>query len=178
MQQLIWVGKNKELTVPRVLQWPTFFTPTEMLPVERMAVDWERGAKLAPLYSLAFLGQSCLNKIGAAHHWPSSVWTGRKTIKPLRSYIKPQITPPSPLIFAILNGGWTRQIWDHHMENPRKILAIWLGGWGGDAWGVVWFGSFLQRLMVFDDFSKLTWHLGHVLLDSFLLWKAGSFDVT
>jgi hypothetical protein len=26
------------------------------------------------------------------------------------SYIKPQITPPSPLIFAILNGGSKRQI--------------------------------------------------------------------
>ncbi len=51
------------------------------------------------------------------------------------SYIKPQITPPSPLIFAILNGGSfgvsIRQVWDHHVENPRKILAIRLGGWGG-----------------------------------------------
>jgi|LakMenEpi13Jun11_1017343.scaffolds.fasta_scaffold00834_2 hypothetical protein len=55
MQQLFWAGKNKELTVPRVLQWPTFFTPTETLPVERVAVDWERGGKLAPLYSLASL---------------------------------------------------------------------------------------------------------------------------
>jgi hypothetical protein len=26
------------------------------------------------------------------------------------SYIKPQITPPSPLIFAILNGGSKRRI--------------------------------------------------------------------
>jgi hypothetical protein len=44
------------------------------------------------------------------------------------SYIKPQITPPSPLIFAILNGGSKRRVnsvvWDHHVENPRKILAI------------------------------------------------------
>ncbi len=30
---------NKELTVPRVLLWPTFFTPTEMLPVERVVAD-------------------------------------------------------------------------------------------------------------------------------------------
>jgi hypothetical protein len=44
------------------------------------------------------------------------------------SYIKPQITPPSPLIIAILNGGSKRRIiladWYDHMENPRKILAI------------------------------------------------------
>ena len=30
------------------------------------------------------LGQSCLNKIGAAHHWPSSVWNGRKSINLLK----------------------------------------------------------------------------------------------
>jgi hypothetical protein len=61
------------------------------------------------------------------------------------SYIKPQITPPSPLIFAILNGG----------SKQRKILNIWLGGrGGGDAWGEVWFGSFLQRLMVFWWFPQ------------------------
>ncbi len=105
MQQIIWEGKNKELTVPRVLLWPTFFSPMEMLPVERVVVDWERSAKLAPLYSLTSLnkypklallhpwdlGQSCLNKIGAAHHWPSSVWIGWKSINLLMSYIKPQI---------------------------------------------------------------------------------------
>jgi hypothetical protein len=32
-------GKNKELTVPHVLLWLTFFTPTEMLPVERVVAD-------------------------------------------------------------------------------------------------------------------------------------------
>jgi hypothetical protein len=31
--------RNKELTVPRVLLWPTFFTPTEILPVACEAVD-------------------------------------------------------------------------------------------------------------------------------------------
>jgi hypothetical protein len=43
------------------------------------------------------------------------------------SYIKSQITQPSPLIFAILNGGSKRRVnsavWDH-VENPRKILDI------------------------------------------------------
>ena len=155
MQQLIWAGKNKELTVPRVLQWPTFFTPTEMLPVERVAVDWERGAKLLPyIASLHYintpklallhpwdLGQSCLNKIGAAHHWPSSVWIGRKTINPLMSYIKPQITPPSPLIFAILNGGSIRRTnlgspRGKPVENTRHLT--WRGGGGTLGWGLVW----------------------------------------
>jgi hypothetical protein len=37
---------------------------------------------------------------------------------------------------------------------------------------------FSNGLWFFDDFSKLTGHLGHVLLDSFSLLKAGSFDVT
>ncbi len=55
VQQLIWAGKNKEVPVPRALQWPTFFSPSEMLPVERVVVDGERGAILAPLYSLASL---------------------------------------------------------------------------------------------------------------------------
>ncbi len=36
MQQLFWAGKNKELTVPRVLLLSTFFVRTEMLPVERV----------------------------------------------------------------------------------------------------------------------------------------------
>jgi hypothetical protein len=44
------------------------------------------------------------------------------------SYIKPQITPPSPLIFAILNRGSKRRIISADLvspvENPRKILAI------------------------------------------------------
>jgi hypothetical protein len=33
------MGKNKELTVPRVLLWPAFFVRTEMLPVERVVAD-------------------------------------------------------------------------------------------------------------------------------------------
>jgi hypothetical protein len=48
------------------------------------------------------------------------------------SYIKPQITPPSPLIFAILNGGSKRRVNSADLgsprgkpaENPQKILAI------------------------------------------------------
>jgi hypothetical protein len=101
-------------------------SPTEMLPVERVVVDWEKGAILAPLYSLASLykyakacpasqeglGRSCLNKIGAAHHWPSSVWIWRQTIKP-------QVTPPSPLDFAILNGGSFWRLNSAGLGSPR-----------------------------------------------------------
>jgi hypothetical protein len=35
------------------------------------------------------------------------------------SYIKPQITPPSPLIFAILNGGSKRRIILGDLVSPR-----------------------------------------------------------
>ncbi len=62
------------------------------------------------------------------------------------SYIKPQITPPSPLIFAILNGGskrWVNSVdlgspRGKHAENTRHLT------WrvGGGCLGEVWFGSF------------------------------------
>ena len=38
-----------------MLLWPTFFIHTEMLPVTRVAGDWEREAVLAPFYSLTSL---------------------------------------------------------------------------------------------------------------------------
>jgi hypothetical protein len=99
------------------------------------------------------------------------------------SYIKPQITPPSPLIFAILNGGSKRRIILADLvsprgKNPRKILAIWLGGRGGTLGVRFGLAHSSNGLWFLDDFSKLTWYLGHVLLDSFSLWKAGSFDAT
>jgi hypothetical protein len=97
------------------------------------------------------------------------------------SYIKPQITPPSPLIFAILNGGSKRRMNSADLGSPRGKPAentrhlTWR--LGGGRLGEVWFGSFSSTAYsFFDDFSKLTWHLGHVLLDSFSLWTAGSFD--
>jgi len=95
-----------------------------MLPVECSVVDWGRVASLAPLYSLASLykhakarrrspvriRQIFLNKKGAAHHCPPLCWIGRKTIHPLSSYIKPQITPPSPLKSATCSGGFFRRL--------------------------------------------------------------------
>jgi hypothetical protein len=35
------------------------------------------------------------------------------------SYIKPQITPPSPLIFAILNGGSKLRVNSSDLGSPR-----------------------------------------------------------
>ncbi len=111
------------------------------------------------------LARSCLNKIGAAHHWPSSVWIWRKTINPLMSYIKPQITPPSPLKVAIQSGGSQRQINSAAFGSPRgkppEILAIWLCGWGRGtlAWGLVWLifwtAIVLQTYMTFGPCSSL-----------------------
>jgi hypothetical protein len=134
------------------------------MPISISVVDWERGAILAPLYSLASLYKyakacpaspvrSCLNKIGAAHHWPSSVWIWWRTINPLMSYIRPQITPPSRLDFAILNGG---SFWRLNLaglgsprgkpaENTRHLT------WrvGGGRLDEVWFGSFSSTAIVF-----------------------------
>jgi hypothetical protein len=63
------------------------------------------------------------------------------------SYIKPQITPPSPLIFAILNGGSKRPgefggsgitTWKSRGKYSPSDLA----GGGGGRLGEVWSGSF------------------------------------
>jgi hypothetical protein len=62
------------------------------------------------------------------------------------SYIKPQITPPSPLIFAILNGGSKRRVNLVDLGSPRGKPAentrhlTWRVGAG--RLGEVWFGSF------------------------------------
>jgi len=62
------------------------------------------------------------------------------------SYIKPQITPPSPLIFAILNGGSFWRLNSAGLGSPRGKPAentrhlTWRVGEG--RLGEVWFGSF------------------------------------
>jgi len=62
------------------------------------------------------------------------------------SYIKPQITPPSPLILAILNGGSKRRVNSADLGSPRGKPAentrhlTWRVG--GGRLGEVWFGSF------------------------------------
>jgi hypothetical protein len=98
------------------------------------------------------LARSCLNKKGAAHHCPSSVWIWRKTINPLMSYIKPQITPPSPLKVAAQNGGSQRRVkkfggfWITTWKTRQKYSPFDLAGGGGGCMHEVWFGSFSQRL--------------------------------
>ena len=100
-------------------------------------------AKLALLHPWD-LGQSCLNKIRAAHHWPSSVWIGRISLCPSMCYIKPKITPPSPLDFAILNGGSKRRIILADLVSPRGKPAENTrhlspqAGVGRLGWGLVW----------------------------------------
>jgi hypothetical protein len=78
-------------------------------------------------------------------------------------YIKPQITTPSPLIFAILNGGSKRRIILADLVSPRGKPAenspFDLAGGGGGGGGLgVRFGlaHFSNGLWFFDDFSKLT----------------------
>ncbi len=62
------------------------------------------------------------------------------------SYIKPQITLPSPLIFAILSGGSKRRVNSADLESPRGKPVentrhlTWRAG--GGRLGEVWFGSF------------------------------------
>jgi hypothetical protein len=77
------------------------------------------------------------------------------------SDIKPQITPPSPLIFAVLNGGSKQRIILADLVSPRGKPAentrhlTWRAGWGtlGVRFGLA---HFSKGLRFFDDFSKLT----------------------
>jgi hypothetical protein len=85
-------------------------------------------------------------------------------------------------VFAILNGGSKRRRILADLASPRGKSTentrhksspdgVWRQGRG-----LVWLIS--PTAYGFDDFSKLTWHLGHVLLNSFSGFKACSFDVT
>jgi hypothetical protein len=77
------------------------------------------------------------------------------------SYIKPQITPPSPLIFAILNGGSKRRIILADLVSPHGKPAentrhlTWRVG-GGTLWVRFGLAHLSNGLWFFDDFSKLT----------------------
>ena len=67
-------------------------------------------------------------------------------------YIKPQITPPSPLILApVLGASVSRVILADpgflHVANPPNTLAKALAWVGGDVRGEVWFGSLFNRLV-------------------------------
>jgi hypothetical protein len=67
------------------------------------------------------------------------------------SYIKPQITPPSPLKAEIQSGGSQRRVNSEAFGSPRgkpawKYSPFDLAGGGGGRLHEVWFGSFSQRL--------------------------------
>ncbi len=74
------------------------------------------------------------------------------------SYIKPQITPPSPLIFAILNGGSKRRVNSADLGSPRGKPAdntrhlTWRVG--GGRLGEVLFGSFSSTAYSFLMISQ------------------------
>ncbi len=74
-----------------------------------------------------------------------------EAFNPLMRYIKPQITPPSPLILAPVLGP---SVWQvilagsgfPHVANPPNTLAKALAWVGGDVRGEVWFGSFIHEI--------------------------------
>jgi hypothetical protein len=73
------------------------------------------------------------------------------------SYIKPQITPTSPLKVAwwVATAGEFCGFWITTWKTRQKHSPFDLAGGGGGRLHEVWFGSFSQRLKFFDDFSKL-----------------------
>ncbi len=73
-----------------------------------------------------------------------------KTINPVLSYIKPQITPPSPLKVETRHGGSLWRIYLADSAPPRgkpaRKTRRKTGRWGrGDAMHLAWLGSFSQR---------------------------------
>ncbi len=125
-----------------MLQWPTFFTPTEMLPVERVVADWERSAKLAPLYSLASLykhAEACpastvTRRSNLCKHKRSStslttfILNWAHFFQPIDEIYQTAHTPPSPLILApVLGASVSRVILADpgflHVADPPKTLA-------------------------------------------------------
>jgi hypothetical protein len=81
------------------------------------------------------------------------------------SYIKPQITPPCPLIFAILNGG--SKTADNFggsgittWKTRGKYSPSDLAGGGGTLGVRFGLAHFSNGLWFFDDFSKLNMKSG------------------
>ena len=95
------------------------------------------------------------------------------------SYIKPQITPPSPLIFAILNCVSKRRIILADLASPRGKSAentrhlTWRVG--GDAWVRFGLAHFLQRLIVFWWFLQTYMTSGPCSSWFFLVMKSWFF---
>jgi hypothetical protein len=150
-----------------VLLWSTFCILTEMLPVERVAADWERLAWPGPLYSLAPLykhAEACpasavTRRSNLCKHKRSStslttfILNWAHFFQPIDEIYQTAITPPSPLILApVLGASVSRVILADpgflHVANPPKTLAKALAWGGRDVRGEVWFGSFFRRLIV------------------------------
>ncbi len=157
-----------------MLLWPTFFTPTEMLPVACVAVDWGGEAVLAPFYSLASLyknAKACpasavrlrpilstyeMNWMALTIFVPNLAGIHQPVLKLYQTAIHPALSPvPVPL--------------------PCLPCPIWLvrmarnsRGSGFTTWGVTSgrrFGlaHFLSHSYYFALFAEVTWHLGHVI---------------
>jgi hypothetical protein len=88
------------------------------------------------------------------------------------SYIKPQLTPPSPLIFAILNGGSKRRIILEDLvsphgkpaENTRHLTC--LGGGGGTLgvrFGLAHFSTAYGFLMISPNLHDI-WAMFFLIL--------------
>jgi hypothetical protein len=71
----------------------------------------------------------------------------------------------------------SRGFWLHHVANLPNTLAKAVAWVGSDVRGEVWLGSIFKRLIVYDDFSKLTCDLGLFILESFSGYNARSFKI-
>ena len=150
-----------------MLLWLTFCVRTEMLPVERVAVNWGRVDWLGPLYSLASLykhAEACpsstvTRRPKSCKHKRSStslttfILNWAHFFQPIDEIYQTAHTPPSPLLL----GGSIRRLslacqlgWSRHSPraDPPKTLAQALAWGGRDVRGEVWFGSFFRRLVV------------------------------
>ncbi len=164
-----------------MLLWPTFFTPTEMLPVARVAVDWEREAVLAPFYSLT----SLYKHAKARHRLPVTVRQillkyemKRMTLaifvqnlegihQPILKLSNRESPRPLPCFghsewqekTAENSGGSGSTTWQIRRKYlPEKLASC--GVPSGERFGLA---HFLSRSYYFALFSEVTWHLGHVI---------------
>ena len=151
-----------------MLLWLTFFTPTEMLPVACVAVDWEREAVLAPFYSLTSLyktAKAChrlpvrvrqilskyeMKRMALTIFVPNLAGIHQPVLKLYQTAIHPALSP--------LLGQF---IWLVRMaRNSRGSGFPTCGVTSGRRFGLAHFPS---HSYYFALFSEVTWHLGHVI---------------
>ena len=119
-----------------MLLWSTFCILTEMLPVERVAADWERLAWPGPLYSLAPLykhAKACpaltvTRRSNLCKHKKSStslttfILNWAHFFQPIDEIYQTAITPPSPLILAPVLGA---PVWLVILADPGFSFLSW-----------------------------------------------------